>query len=129
MLALDRLVEASADAVAATVNGLQAFSARRRSFSIKRSVTGAASGGVRYFLARAIPAIRRSERPKRTGASFLRVLIAGGVPATSTLARIVFVGTVRAAPVVWKVSRDRRAQATVALLLRIVLGHKRRHTR
>jgi hypothetical protein len=61
--------------------------------------------------------------------SFLHLIVAGGIPATSTLARAILAGTVRAAPVVWKVSRDRRTHATTALLMRIVFGHKRRPSR
>ena len=126
---LDRLVEASADAAAATVYGLQQLGARKRTFSLRHSASDAAGKSVRYVLTRIVPAKQPSQRNRPLGPRLLHLLIVGGVPATSTLARVVLMGTVRAAPVVWKVSRDRRAQSAAAILVRIVFGHRRRPSR
>jgi hypothetical protein len=126
---LDRLMEVSADATAATVNGLQELSARRRNFSLRRSAGNAASRGARAIVTRVMPARTSDERRLGAPMDMLHFLIAGGVPATSTLARAVFFGTVRAAPVVWRVSRDPRARGAAALLVRIVFGHRRRPRR
>jgi hypothetical protein len=126
---LDRLVEASADAAAASVYGLQQLGARRRTFSLKRSASDAVGKTARYVLTRILPAKQPSQRNRPLGPRLLHLLVVGGVPATSTLARVVFMGTVRAAPVVWKVSRDRRAQSAAAVLVRIMFGHRRRPSR
>lgn len=129
MRAIDRLAEASADATAAAVGALQSLSARRRSFSLRRAASSSAKDGARYLVRRLLPQRARAHRGRSAGMTFLHLLVAGGVPATSTFARLILLSTVRAAPVVWKVSRDRRAQATAALLLRIIFGHKRRPSR
>jgi hypothetical protein len=127
-LPIDRLIEVSADATAATVSGIQKLSDRRQNFSLRQTASGAVSGGTRYLLARLTPGHQRPERRRGPALSLLQLLVAGGVPATSAIARGLFMGTIRAAPVVWKVSRDKRAQSAAAILVRIVFGHRRRQS-
>src|SRR3954453_9380219 len=114
---IERLAESSADLTAATVNGLQEVSRRRRTFSARRVVVSAIGNGTRSTVNRLFP--RTSPRADTTSPAMLallRFMLSTGVPASSTFMRTIMGGTVRAAPVVWRVSQDKRARSAGAML-------------
>jgi hypothetical protein len=127
--AVQRLAESSADLTAATVNGLQEVSRRRRTFSARRVMVNAIGNGTRSTVNRLLP---RTSPPTTTSPAMLallRFMLSTGAPASSTFVRTIMGGTVRAAPVVWRVSQDKRARSVGAMLLRIVFGPKSRPSR
>src|SRR5215203_6407739 len=68
---IERLAESSADLTAATVNGLQEVSRRRRTFSARRLMVNAIGNGTRSTVNRLLP---RTSPPTTTSPAMLALL-------------------------------------------------------
>ena len=79
---------------------------RRRGLSARRVAAGLFRGTLESYAATV--ALRRGPTEKLAASakmSLAQVILASGIPASSTLLRALMAGTVRAAPVVWRMSR------------------------